>query len=168
MAKQAKKIVQSLIRVGYCLAYFIWRFVKRYLKKTTQGAQVVVWNNGRFLLVKTSYRNSYCFPGGYVKTDENPIDAAVRELKEETGIRVTKHQLSYLYQVVDFCGTTQCFDILYEMTLGPGKLNELKVDNKEIVEAGFFKLSELSGLSLDDTVLSYLKHFPFKTYGLAK
>ena len=167
MTEQVRKMAQSLIRVGYRLAYFIWKFVKLYLRKTTQGAQVVVWNNDAFLLVKTSYRNTYSFPGGYIKIDENPIDAAVRELNEETGISVTNQQLSYLYQFVDFCGTTQCFDTLFETKLAPEKLDELKIDNKEIVEAKFFKLSELSELDLEDTVLNYLQRFPNKTYSLA-
>lgn len=159
MAEQVKKLVHLLTRVGYRLAYFIWKLVKRYFKKTTHGAQVVVWNNDTLLLVKTSYRKTYSFPGGYIETDEEPIDAAVRELTEETGINVPKQQLSYLYQFVDFCGSTRCYDTLFETKLAPEKIKELKIDNIEIVEAKFFKVSELTELDLEDTVLCYLERF---------
>jgi 8-oxo-dGTP diphosphatase len=40
------------------------------------------------LLVRQSYRKSWAFPGGLLKRNEDPIDAAARELQEELGITV--------------------------------------------------------------------------------
>ncbi len=43
----------------------------------------------RFLLIRDSYRN-WGFPKGHLEEDESPDDAAVREVREETGLaRIT-------------------------------------------------------------------------------
>ncbi len=163
MEKAIRKWSQLFVRVGYRMTYFVWKFIKRYLKTRTRGAQVVVWKNERFLLVKTSYRNAYSFPGGYIKTNEIPIDAAARELKEETGICVTKEELFYLFHSVSFCGTTECIDTLFEMILDREKFNDVQIDNKEIIEAKFFGLPDLAEIELEDTVLHFLEHYSGKS-----
>ena len=38
------------------------------------------------------------FPGGRSETGENPRQAAVRELEEETGLCITTEELNFLYQ----------------------------------------------------------------------
>ena len=50
---------------------------------------VVVSPRGRLLLVKRSVeprKGWWCLPGGYMELGEEPQDAAIRELSEETGI----------------------------------------------------------------------------------
>ncbi len=48
---------------------------------------------GRVLLVEPSYKDYWELPGGCVEADESPYDAAVRELSEELGIRITPGRL---------------------------------------------------------------------------
>ncbi len=54
------------------------------------GVAVIVLNGeGKILLGRrsgSSYRGLWCIPCGYVEYDEDVFDAAVRELKEETGL----------------------------------------------------------------------------------
>ncbi len=53
------------------------------------GAIAVVLHEGRFLLVKRKKEpnaNTWGFPGGHVELGETALDAAVRELAEETGV----------------------------------------------------------------------------------
>ena len=44
--------------------------------------------DGRILIVKPTYKDSWDVPGGYVNAGETPHHAAVREVKEELGIDV--------------------------------------------------------------------------------
>ena len=64
--------------------------VKRVLVKTkAAGAMVAVNQEGKFILVE-QYRYSHNkyfieIPAGYIDEGETPVQAAIRELKEETG-----------------------------------------------------------------------------------
>lgn len=68
--------------------------------KTTQrtrlGANAIITCNGKLLLEKRRDSDTWGLVGGGVKNYEEPIDAIVREIYEELGIRVSKHQFRKL------------------------------------------------------------------------
>ena len=68
--------------------------------KTTQrtrlGANAIITCNGTLLLEKRRDSDTWGVVGGGVKKYEEPIDAIVRETKEELGIRVPKEKFRKL------------------------------------------------------------------------
>ena len=53
------------------------------------GAIAVVCHKGQVILVQRSKqprKGAWGFPGGHVEPGETPVEAAVRELREETGV----------------------------------------------------------------------------------
>lgn len=68
--------------------------------KTTQGARlganVILTYDGKLLLEKRRDSDTWGLVGGGVKDYEEPIDAIVREIYEELGIRVRKDQFRKL------------------------------------------------------------------------
>lgn len=66
------------------------------IKKNKAGVLLYDMLKNKIILVQSKNR-LYGFPKGSLSDNETPIDAAVRELKEETGIHVKKSQLGSLY-----------------------------------------------------------------------
>jgi ADP-ribose pyrophosphatase YjhB (NUDIX family)/predicted nucleotidyltransferase len=62
-----------------------------------KNVNIAITNNGKFLLLKRSEKESYTgmweFPAGKVNDDENSLDAIIRETFEETGIKLKKGKI---------------------------------------------------------------------------
>jgi ADP-ribose pyrophosphatase YjhB (NUDIX family) len=85
-------------RYGYCAARLLWRFTKpRHV-----GAIAMLWHDKKVLLVRTSYQDFWGAPGGGIKLDEAPVQAAIREVSEEIGLQFTPEQLRHALAVEHF------------------------------------------------------------------
>jgi 8-oxo-dGTP diphosphatase len=62
----------------------------------------LVEQNGQVLLVRRAFDpkpGCWCLPAGYVEYDEGPVEAVIREVREETGIVVRVRGLLAAYHV---------------------------------------------------------------------
>lgn len=115
---------------------------------------VVVNNEKRFLLLKRStypdqwHPNEWCLPGGAIEEGETPIQGALRELKEETGIVVKKFKESFVIQRDD--NVEHVFLSLYE-----GDPFNIKL-GKENQGYGWFGLNEIKFLDTVPNLMDYI------------
>ena len=58
----------------------------------SRGDEILLQNR-----VKTDWRG-YCFPGGHVEPGESIVDSVVREMEEETGLRIQNPRLCGIKQ----------------------------------------------------------------------
>jgi 8-oxo-dGTP pyrophosphatase MutT (NUDIX family) len=77
-------VLRAGYRVAAALAYCWWS-VKG---SCNRGTKCALFNDGDVLLVRHTYgdRQTWDFPGGFVRRAEDPVVAARRELAEELGI----------------------------------------------------------------------------------
>src|ERR1700752_3516829 len=73
---------QTAYRLGFPLARIWWRL----RRQRHEGALVAVHVGPALLLVRSSYRIAWNFPGGTIRRGETPEMAARRELAEEIGL----------------------------------------------------------------------------------
>jgi 8-oxo-dGTP pyrophosphatase MutT (NUDIX family) len=73
---------RTAYRLGFPLARIWWRL----RRQRHEGALVAVHVGQALLLVRSSYRIAWNFPGGTIRRGETPEIAARRELAEEIGL----------------------------------------------------------------------------------
>lgn len=97
---------------------------------------MALWNQGEVLLVKNSYVRYYSLPGGYLKRGETAHQAAVRELAEETGVRVRPEDLRLSVEESHEWEGKHDHVTIFELEVASRP--SVRVDNREVVEARFF------------------------------
>ncbi|MFT4063824.1 NUDIX hydrolase [Paraburkholderia sp.] len=99
-------------------------------------ATIVCWQRGRILLVERG-RSRWSLPGGTIRRDESPADAARRELSEETTL--TLDELGYLFQ---FGGLNKRHHVFF--TILPDDARPEPAN--EILRCRWFRLRKMSTL----------------------
>lgn len=109
-------------------------------------ATVVCVHNDSPLLVHQTFKdigNFWSLPGGKVEEGETIFEAAIREAKEETGIKIKPKRLLYVSQ--RFINDKHIVHILVEATYESGNVGEgLSLTTQEVVESvSFVPINEL-------------------------
>ena len=78
---------------------------------------VAILKDGRILLVKREDFEIWSLPGGHVESGESVAQAAIREVREETGLRVTPHAIGWnLLPIRRVESWREPFGVVYSLT----------------------------------------------------
>src|ERR1700722_5803939 len=141
-------------RLGYRLAYRLLLVYAFLVRPKHEGALVAVWHQGRVLLVKASYRKGWSLPGGGIDRGEAPVDAAVREAREEIGLTLDPARLTLVQE------TTMLHAYLWDhariFAVELEEMPSLAIDHREIVDAVFHTPEAALKLRMPPFVRLYL------------
>jgi 8-oxo-dGTP diphosphatase len=104
----------------------------------------------RMLLVKRGippFKGQWALPGGFLRPNESPEETVVRELQEETGIKVTHLEQLYTFGNPDRDPRGRIISIAYMALVRPENW-ETKADT-DAEEAHWFPISGLPKLAFD-------------------
>lgn len=102
----------------------------------TAGAVAIIEYDGRVLALRQHHRRGWSLPGGLVEAGEQPQDAVVREVREETGLSIEPGSV----MAVPFGTDVRHIDILFRIECD--RLPEVRVSS-EALEYGWFTLDDL-------------------------
>ena len=92
------------------------------------------------------WKGKWAFPGGFMDIDETTIDAARRELKEETGLVVGELHRVGIFDAVDRDPRERIITVAYYTILDkPAEVSGLD----DAAQAKWFSLTELPDLAFD-------------------
>jgi 8-oxo-dGTP diphosphatase len=111
------------------------------------------------LMVRQSYKGEifWTFPGGRIKRSETPIECAIRETFEETGlvIEITEKVCEFFNTRIN--GIYYCY--LSKIVGGNARLGsdpELSEDNQELLDLKWFPIKEIKSHPEVKRILAYL------------
>jgi 8-oxo-dGTP diphosphatase len=104
----------------------------------------LIVEDGKILLLYRKDRNHWEVPGGKIKKDESPTEAAVREARAEIGVEISLEKPFY----------TGEFQHDGEIYLWNGYVAEIEDGEPEVEEDKFEKLEWFKGSELDELELA--------------
>lgn len=155
-------LFQPAFARGYAIASHAYRQWHGLLRKDLHGAQTAVWADGKILLVRNTYRNTFNLPGGYIASGEEAVTAAQRELREEVGIWCSRDQLKLAFVNAYAEGSVKGKDWIFETNLDLPPM--LTLDLREIESAAFYTVASALELRLEGHVKRYLEAVPFNQH----
>lgn len=139
-------MLDRLHRLALRAAYLLMRVFWAVARPVTHGVLVAVWQGGEVLLVRNSYQPLLSLPGGYRRRGEDPVAAAVRELREELGLAVASADLRPGFTMQHrWMGKHEHVVVL---ELRPAARPATAIDRREIVEARWVTPAEALQLPL--------------------
>lgn len=141
---------QMAFRIGFPLAC-LWRGLRR---QQHAGALVAIHVGQSLLLLRSSYRTAWNFPGGSVRRGETPEAAARRETAEEIGL-VLDSPLRCAGAVSGLWEGRR--DQVFLFVLRLDRLPMLRLDNREIIGARLVPMDDLPNIPLTGPVQCYVE-----------
>ncbi len=150
-----KKIIDRAYQIFFIAAYRILLVYWFLRKPDVYGVYVALWYGDKILIIKNSYKKYFTLPSGSVKRSEDLSEAAVRELREETGIAVPTEKLNRVR------ADTVFFEYKYDhINIFEVKLNEMpevRPDNREVIYGEFLTVERALSLDLFPGVKDYIE-----------
>ena len=108
-------------------------------------AKVIVRsNNGNVLLAKSSYKKSWQIPGGGVEDGESPEEAAIREAREELGLKIPPEALALKGTI--YKKDEEILFVIYESSERIPEDTKLTTQEDEVTDVKFVNISEAAPL----------------------
>lgn len=104
------------------------------LPKKRMGAGCLLFDSeGKILLVKPVYKDTWNLPGGVVEADESPKTACIREVREEIGLEIKPERLLCIDYTSKNSETIESLQfIFFGGILTREKIEEIEIATDEI------------------------------------
>jgi ADP-ribose pyrophosphatase YjhB (NUDIX family) len=125
-------------------------------KKSLAVKLILKSDKDNVLLVKPTYKKAWQLPGGGVELNEDPKQAVVREISEETGIKLDLNRLQLLDSV--FRADYDNLILIYEYQNRVAENIQIVLQESELEGYKFTALNNVS-LEISDYYSDFFQHY---------
>jgi 8-oxo-dGTP diphosphatase len=153
--RDAPTPVDLAFQVAYKVAHRLLRLYWSVRHPHKGGTLVAVWNAGKILIVKNTYRKQHTLPGGYPRHGETAADTGARELAEECDVHLAASRFREVYR-----GEHMFEGRRDDVTIVEIELDQpiaIKIDHREISYARFVAPDELLKMLIVPHLREYLE-----------
>lgn len=104
---------------------------------SSAGVAIIRGGDDEVLVVKANYKAYWSFPGGIINTGESPLEAAIREVKEEVGVELASDDIQFRFVADRTSPRAQTFLFLFETRQLADDDISISIDQTEIEEYAF-------------------------------
>lgn len=146
------RVLGAVYPIFYRLPHRLRVWLVRWVAPTyTVGAVVLLRDSGptgagRLLLLRQPPGRGWGLPAGLLTRGETPVQGAVRELAEESGVRLRPDQLHPAVPNALVHTRGRWVDMVFEGSV-PATTTPLQVDGREVLEARWYDLDALPELT---------------------
>lgn len=144
------------LQLGTLLYWAVRPVLVLYLRRSRR-TRIVLRVGDEILVTRTWMSDGrWSLPGGGLHRSEDPVNGAVRELREETGINILPSKLSYL-KTETYRNDGLTFTAIY-YACGSAEKPSIRMQRFEICDYAWLRPAEVKPLTCTPDVLSGFKH----------
>jgi 8-oxo-dGTP pyrophosphatase MutT (NUDIX family) len=104
------------------------------VSRVSSAALILEDSEGRALIVKANYKRYWTFPGGVIDLGETPLQGAVRETREEVGIKIDPATVTFAWVANRTSKLADTYQFVFRAPLPIGAQTQVHLQASEIDE----------------------------------
>ena len=149
-----KRIKKKGYKFIYTILFQAYQVYCRIRNPEVFGSYVLCQSENKVLLIKHSYKKYWTLPCGGISMGETPVEAAIRESREEVGLRLRSDQLilraKILYEGENQKENIHLFEYCFE------HIPEITIDHKEVEDFRWVSQEELKQYYILEPIYPYV------------
>jgi 8-oxo-dGTP pyrophosphatase MutT (NUDIX family) len=119
------------------------RFLADRVARPASAGVIVENSQGEALLLKAHYKPYWSFPGGWIENNQTPLEAALRELEEEAGIKLEDADLTFAFVVNRISEVMQSYQFIFKAQDAFNAVDSIILQESEIDQYKFVSKAEV-------------------------
>ena len=118
-------------------------FLRERVARPASAGVIITNKHDHALVLKAHYKPYWSFPGGWIEKNQTPLQAAVRELEEETNILIDQEQLSFAFILNRVSDIMQSYQFIFKSSLEVDESHDIVAQDSEIEAWRFVSREEV-------------------------
>lgn len=120
------------------------RFARMH-KRVSSVVVILLLPDGRAVAVKAHYKAYWSFPGGAVDDGETPLQAAVREVKEEVNLTLNPDELRFVLVVDRESPAMRTYQFVFEYDITQEQADSIQIEKSELADHAIVTKDDILG-----------------------